>query len=302
MTRENGVTYSMAVPILRPDPAEEAAEGEEDAGVPGTSAITLTQTPQHNTVRNRNTLQYRRMLDADSFWCQRLLTESCVSQVWPTAMLLYNTSTHTLMLLPAGCTLRSNPVEASWDEFEEFEDLSESDYTSVDELDMPAAARVPSPAAAMAAQAYEAVVTSSSPTATRRPQEDHRVEGEDNSPSAALGRSDSPAHVRDPEAVMDAQQQLGDASVAAVISVRPRGWGAAAAAAGIDSVEGAATAGGSSSRGASRAASRRGQRGSRGSSPALEIPLEGTAVMTPDMLKVGVVLGGSAGDAESGRP
>lgn len=91
MTRENGVTYSMAVPILRPDPAEEAAEGEEDAGVPGPSAMTLFQTPQHNTARNRNTWQYRRMLDADSFWRQRLLTASCVSKVWPTAVLLYNT-------------------------------------------------------------------------------------------------------------------------------------------------------------------------------------------------------------------
>lgn len=154
---------------------------------------------------------------------------------------------------------------------------------------MPAAVRVPSPAAAMAAQAYEAVVTSSSPTTTRRPHDDHRVQGEESnhSPSAALGRSDSPARVPDPEAAMDAQQQLGDASAAAaaaVTSVRPRGWGAAAV-----GVSGAgAAAGGSSSRAASRAASRRGQHGSRGSSPVVELPLEGTAVMTPDMLKVGV--------------
>lgn len=180
MTRENGVTYSMAVPILRPDPFTEGAAADADEGeFDGTAT-----------------------------------------------------------------------ASASWEEYEEFEQVLERSHSSVGEQGVPAAMHRVSPVSATAAAAEVSAVAASADL------------------SSTQWSSD---------AGLAATEQHGDlpAERAAATASRPTGWGAAAA--GVQADRRA------SSRAASCAASRTGR--SRGTSPAVELQLEGTAVMTPDMLK-----------------
>jgi hypothetical protein len=177
MTRENGVTYSMAVPILRPDPFTEGATANAGEGEFGTAS-----------------------------------------------------------------------GSGSWDEYEEFEQVLEGSYTSLDKQDWPGAMRGSSPVSAAAADAEASAAAASAGLSSAQ-------QGYDAGPAGTDRRSNN----------------LPSKRRAATVS-RPTGWGAAAdAGAQADR------------RTSSRAASRTGR--SRGASPAVELQLEGTAVMTPDMLK-----------------
>lgn len=159
---------------------------------------------------------------------------------------------------------------ASWKEFTEaeYEQLTEdggvySSNTSVDDQDMPAAMRTTSPAAGMAA----AVSAGSPVNALQADSSDQRL--------TAIALATNAGAAADFQVTTATTGELSAA--AATASGKPAGWGSAAA-------EAAATGSRTASRAASHAASRTGR--SRGASPVVELPLEGTAVMTPDMLKV----------------
>jgi hypothetical protein len=135
----------------------------------------------------------------------------------------------------------------SWEEYEEFEQVLEGSYTYVDEQDMPAAMRGASPVSATAAAADVSAAAASADLSSTQ-------QGSNAGPAATEQLDNLPSKRK------------------AATASRPTGWGAAADA-GVQAERHAS----------SRAACRTCR--SRGASPAVELQLEGTAVMTPDMLK-----------------